>query len=334
MERPTVSVVMAVRNAEATLEESLASLFTQTFSSFEVIIVDDGSTDRTGDIVRQAVAKNPCVNAFYQDKRGLAGSLNRAISVAQGRFLARQDGDDWSMPERLEQQVRRLESDENLAAVGTAAIVIDERGKPIGRFPTVHGVAAVRDGLRALRTTPVHGSMMLRKDHLAVVGAYREAFQASQDFDLWLRLTERFAIDNLEQPLYHWRITPGSAYVSRRHLQLQYGGVALAFAHERWRHGIDSYSALERCAGDLLAFAAQYRLRGRLYGFWGDLALRGLNEPKTARRYLGQAIRSGHLHPRTIGLFAWSLLGLRWPGGKPLAVPVDCSATETRQSTD
>ena len=330
MDHPQVSVVMAVRNAEDTLKESLASVLGQTFANFEFIIIDDGSSDRTGDILQQAAAQDSRVNVFTQGQRGLTNSLNRAISVAQGRYLARQDSDDLSMPERLERQVRKLDADEGLAAVGTATVIIDKQGKPMGRFPTAHGATAVRDGLHALRTTPVHGSMMLRKKHLATVGGYREAFSASQDFDLWLRLTEQFAIDNLSQPLYQWRITPDSVTANRRRLQLQYGGIALAFAHERRRCGTDSYSLLERCAGDLEHFAAQYRFRGRLYGFWGDSVFRALNDPRTARFYLGQAIRCGYLHPWTVGLFAWSLLGFRWPGGKPLPN----SPAGTDQSTE
>ncbi|HAL47865.1 MAG TPA: hypothetical protein DCP37_08935, partial [Dehalococcoidia bacterium] len=276
--------------------------------------------------VRQAAARDPRIKVLHQGEQGLAASLNRAIVVARGRYLARHDGDDVSMPERLERQVRRLDAGKNLAAIGTAAVVIDEAGQAIGRFPTAHGAIAVRKGLHAMRTTPVHGSMMLRRDTLAAVGGYREAFPVSQDFDLWLRLTERFDIDNLEELLYRWRMSPGSAYGYRRRLQLQYSGVALAFAHERRRYGVDSYHSLERCAGDLRAFAAQYRLRGRLYALWGELALRGLNEPSTARGYLGHAIRCGCLHPRVVGLFAWSSLGLPWPGGKPLMLPVQRSA--------
>lgn len=330
MGHPLVSVIMAVHNAEDTLKESLASVLGQTFGNFEVIIINDGSGDRTGDILQLAAAQDSRVNVFTQEQRGLTNSLNRAISISQGQYLARQDGDDLSMPERLEQQVRKLDGDEGLAAVGTATVIIDKQGKPMGRFPTAHGAAAVRDGLRALRTTPVHGSMMLRKKHFDAVGGYREAFSASQDFDLWLRLTEQFTIDNLTQPLYQWRITPDSVTANRRQLQLQYGGIALAFAHERRKYGADSYSLLERCAGDLEHFAAQYRFRGRVYGSWGDSVFRALNDSRTARLYLGRAIRCGSLHPWTVGLFAWSLLGLRWPGRKPLPN----SPAGTDQSTE
>ena len=91
MDHPQVSVVMAVHNAEDTLKESLASVLRQTFTNFEFIIIDDGSSDRTGDILQQAAAQDSRVKVFTQGQRGLTNSLNRAISVAQGWYLARQD---------------------------------------------------------------------------------------------------------------------------------------------------------------------------------------------------------------------------------------------------
>ena len=321
MDEPIISVIIAVRDAERTIEESLESVLGQTFPDLEVIIVDDGSVDRTGEIVRQIAARDRRIELLHQEKRGLATSLNRAIAVARGRYVARQDGDDVSMPERLDRQLCRLEADTTLAALGTAAAVIDDAGRPIGRFPTAHGTAAVRDGLRTMRTTPVHGSMMLRRERLVAVGGYREAFTASQDFDLWLRLLEQSEIDNLEEPLYRWRVTTGSVYGRQRRLQLQCTGLARTFAHERRLRGVDSYPLLERCSGGLEGFAAQYALRGRLYAYWGELMLRGLNDPSAARMYLGRAIRAGYLRPRAVGLLAWSLLGLSWPGGRPLALP-------------
>ena len=92
MDEPIISVVVAVRDVERTLEQSLASVLGQTFPNFEVIIVDDGSTDRTGDIARQAATRDRRIRVLHQEKRGLAASLNRAIAVARGRYVARQDG--------------------------------------------------------------------------------------------------------------------------------------------------------------------------------------------------------------------------------------------------
>jgi hypothetical protein len=158
----------------------------------------------------------------------------------------------------------------------------------------------------------------MRKAMVDEVGGYREGFLLTQDFDLWLRLSERHQLDNLPDPLYHWRMHAAGVYASRRALQLQYGGLGLAFAHERRRFGDDSYPALRQC-GDVNQFAAQYRLRGLLHGIWGDLLFRGLGNAELARPHLWRAVRAGQCHPKTLGLLALAHSGLGWPGRAPLA---------------
>ena len=314
---------MAVRDAESTLVASLQSVSTQTFTRFEFIIIDDGSSDRTGAILRAAAEKDPRILVPPQSPSGLAVSLNRAIALAKGQYVARQDADDISMPTRLALQVERLEMDTDLGALGTAATVINADGHVTGRFPTAHGVSAVRRGLLSCRITPVHGSMMVRRDCLANVGGYREAFPVSQDFDLWLRLIEHVEIDNLTELLYQWRASSESLHGTKRRQQLYCSGIAMAFAAERKKYGRDSYGLLVQHSGDMNKFSGSYQLRGYLYALWADLMLRGLNDLRTARKYFYKALSAGYCHPRVVALFMWVLLGLPWPGGKPLQVSGD-----------
>lgn len=316
--QPIVSVILPVRNAARTIDDALNSVLAQTFQDFEVIGIDDGSTDGSGDLLRRAAQRDSRVRVVSNLGRGITAALNRGIALAAGRFIARQDADDISMPERFAHQVDRLERHSRLCAVGTGTIAIDEAGHPIGRLRVGSGPATVRDGLRNARMTPVHGSMMMRRECLCAVGGYREAFVACQDFDLWLRLTERYEIDNVTDPLYHWRLTSSSMYGSRRRTQLLYCGIALAFAKERARFGTDSYALLEQAAGDLELFATEYRLRGLLEALWGDLILRGINDSRLASSYLGSALRNGYLNPRTFLLWLWTSVGLPWIGSKPL----------------
>lgn len=320
---PLVSVIMAVRDADSTLVASLQSVSTQTFTRFEFIIIDDGSSDRTGAILRAAAEKDPRILVHPQSPSGLAVSLNRAIALAKGQYVARQDADDISMPTRLALQVERLEMDTDLGALGTAATVINADGHVTGRFPTAHGVSAVRRGLLSCRITPVHGSMMVRRDCLAHVDGYREAFPVSQDFDLWLRLIEHVEIDNLTELLYQWRASKESLHGTKRRQQLYCSGIAMAFAAERKKYGRDSYDLLVQHSGDMNKFSGSYQLRGYLYALWADLMLRGLNDLRTARKYFYKALSAGYCHPRVVALFIWVLLGLPWPGGKPLQVSGD-----------
>jgi hypothetical protein len=162
---------------------------------------------------------------------------------------------------------------------------------------------------------------MFRKAVVAAVGGYRPAFQASQDLDLWLRIAERSALDNLAEPLYRWRLHPQAVSATRRTTQLMYAGIAMTFAFERSTTGSDSYPLLESCNGDLAGFSRDYRCRGRLERWWGELLFRGLDDPGAARPHLRAAIDAGQYDVRTIGLYSWSLLGLRWPGGGVLRAP-------------
>jgi len=313
-----VSIAMAVYNGERYLEEAIFSALGQSLRDFELIVVDDGSSDGTPEILSRLSREDSRIVVVRQENRGQALSLNRAIELAHGDYLARQDADDLSMPPRLELQARYLDSHPSVAMVGTAAEVMDQRGAVIGTLSTPQGAAQVREALFTARATPVHGSVMMRKEAFHAVGGYRDAFWVSQDFDLWLRMAERFDLDNIPSILYRWRRNPGGAYVTRRAMQLKYSGVALAFARERALYGEDSYELLRLSRGDLDAFAEDYRMRGLLHSVWGELLFRGLQSPRIARPYLISALLSGFVRPKTLALLGLSLMGRPWPGSAPL----------------
>ncbi len=315
---PTISVILPVRDAERTIDGAVTSVLEQSFRDFELIAIDDGSSDRTLGRLSDMAAADGRIRVVTNAGRGTTAAINEGVARASGRYIARQDADDISMPRRFERQVASLDERVNLCAIGTAALVIDEAGQSTQPLPMRYGAASVKDGLRTARVSPVHGSMMIRRDRLAEVGGYRSAFLTSQDYDLWLRLVERWDIDNLNEPLYQWRLSASSVYADRREVQLLYSGVALAFSAERARFGHDSYSLLEASAGDLERFARQYKLEGALRAIWGELMLRGLGDPQLASRHLTLALRRGYVRPRALLLAAWTSLGLPWLGRRPL----------------
>ena len=316
--RTKVSVIMAVYNGERYLEGAISSVLGQTFADFEFIVIDDGSSDATPEILSRIGREDSRIVVVRQENRGQTLSLNRAVELAQGNYLARQDADDLSMAERLELQARYLDTHPSVAVLGTAAQVMDQKGAVIGNLSTPQGAAPVRDALLTVRATPVHGSVMMRKEALAAVGGYRDAFWVSQDFDLWLRMAERFDLDNIPLMLYRWRRNPAGVYVTRRAMQLKYSGVALAFARERAIYGEDSYDLLRLSRGDLDSFAEGYRMRGLLHSLWGELLFRGLQSPRLARSHLVSALLSGFVRPKTLALLGLSLVGRAWPGSQPL----------------
>lgn len=317
---PRVSVVLAVYNGERHLEAALRSVLDQGVRDLELIVIDDGSTDRTPAIFEAMRQSDPRIVVVAQQNRGLAASLNWGIAMARGAYVARQDADDLSLVDRLGRQVAFLDAHPAVAAVGTGADVIDEAGQVKGALTVACGPDAVRQGLQSLRSTPVHGSMMMRKSALDALGGYRDAFAVGQDYDLWLRMSERFAIDNLPERLYQWRLDHGGVYATRRATQLMYAGIALAFSRERAVCGRDSCGALQNSAGDLDAFAARYEFAPFLRATWGELLLRGIGNSPRVRGLLRRAVLGGDLRLSTLCLLGWAHLGLPWPGGKPLAV--------------
>ena len=319
MPTPCVSVVVAVHNGERHLEASLASILRQGFGDFELIVVDDGSTDRTLEILSRLSDEDSRIQVIRQGRRGQTSALIRAIQAVRGTYLARQDADDISRPERFERQLHYFDTHPSVGALGCAAEIIDEDGRAIGVVPMRQGIARVRRGLMALKATMVHSSIMMRRQAYEAVGGYREAFCVSQDIDLWLRMAQRYDVDNLPERFVQWRVRHEGVYTSQREKQLKYGGVALAFARERARFGVDSYDLLARCSGDLGAFAAQYRMSGMLHALWGELLFRGLRDPAAARPHFARALAQGFVRPKTACFFGWSLMGFAWPGGAPFS---------------
>ena len=201
---PDVSVVLSVRNGGIDLPRAIATILEQTFTNIELIAIDNGSTDETAGFLD--AIKDPRVRVFHQADAGLAAALNRGISLARGRYIARQDHDDWALPTRLEKQVRFLDAHPDYALIGTCAeIWIGDR--PTGR---VHDHPTEDEALRfeLLFNNPfVHSSVMMRKAALDQVGGYSTdpARQPPEDYELWSRLARRFRVRNLPERLTIYR---------------------------------------------------------------------------------------------------------------------------------
>ncbi|MCL6622017.1 MAG: glycosyltransferase [Syntrophobacterales bacterium] len=200
---PGVSVVMAVHNGALYLKEAVQSILNQTYPQFEFIIVDDASTDATPQLLEEftdcriTVLRNPT-------RIGLTASLNRGIAQARAPYIARMDADDLSLPERLACQRQFLEEHPDCALVGSPYYLMDERGRLTGLVPVLTDPEELRAGLMEQNWFG-HGSVMVRRQALLEVGGYNERYAYAQDYDLWLRLAERYQVANLPEPLYCWR---------------------------------------------------------------------------------------------------------------------------------
>ena len=216
---PKVSVLMPVYNGEHYLREAVESILDQTFTDFEFIIVDDGSTDNTWQILQSYAASEPRIVLVRNETNvRVARSLNKGLGLARGEYIARMDADDVSLPERLAKQVAFLDESPDVGVVGCAIHVIDADGSPmrIVRYPTMHALLL----WSLCFSTPIaHPTVVFRRAVVERVGGYDDALLANQDRDLWQRLSSVTHFANLPDVYLLYRWHPDQ--VSRRHADIQ-----------------------------------------------------------------------------------------------------------------
>lgn len=201
-----VSVIMGVCNCEKTLSGAIESMLDQTYPAWKLILCDDGSEDGTYSVASQYAKRHPDRIRLIRNEKnmGLNGTLNRCLQYAEGAYIARMDGDDISLPERLEREVAFLDSHPEYAIVSCPMIYFDEDGE-WGRG-TESGEVKAADFVRG--TPFCHAPSMIRREALAAVGGYstdRRTLRA-EDYDLWFRMYEKgFRGYNLPEPLYRMR---------------------------------------------------------------------------------------------------------------------------------
>ncbi|MBI2881404.1 MAG: methyltransferase domain-containing protein [Candidatus Tectomicrobia bacterium] len=201
---PKVSVVMSVLNGEAYLAEAVGSILSQTFRDFEWVVLDDGSTDRTRDIL--AGFEDLRLRVIRQENRGLAASLNRAVAESCGEYVARMDADDFSYPNRFQNQVAFLDAHPEYALIGCYYHIVDAAGQLLGlQYRPVQNEDLQRALLHANQFA--HGAVMFRRRAFDRAGGYDPQFRYAQDYDLWLRMADDFNLFNIPKALYAWRAT-------------------------------------------------------------------------------------------------------------------------------
>jgi glycosyltransferase involved in cell wall biosynthesis len=229
---PKISVVMAAYNAEKYLRQAMDSILGQTFTNFEFVIVEDGSTDETSQIL-----------ACYQDPRiliiknehnmGLTKSLNRGINASHGELIARQDADDISLPERLSVQSAFLDLHPQVGLVGSGCNWIDGQGNVIREWIPISGVNQIQRTL--LSSVPfLHGTFMFRRSCLVdnCVG-YDDEIPVAQDCDLLMRISEFWDLDNIQEILYLYRTHSDAISAKRSNDQAHYLEVGRTHAVQR-----------------------------------------------------------------------------------------------------
>jgi glycosyltransferase involved in cell wall biosynthesis len=220
IDEPLVSVVMVTRNVERFLPEAIESVLSQSFRDFEFIIVDFGSTDRSKEIVMNYAVRDSRVSFCEIPQCGLAAARNAACSLAKGRYIAIQDADDISLPERLLVEVEFIRNHPEVGLVGSWIQRIDQNGKDLETtnvFPAEDW--EIRQELQ--RWNPIwQPTVLILKAAFVRAAGYREALPPSEDYDLWLRIAEHYKCANLRQVLVKYRIHSQQLSFHRRKEQI------------------------------------------------------------------------------------------------------------------
>jgi glycosyltransferase involved in cell wall biosynthesis len=238
MPKPAISVAMSVYNGERFLPLAIESVLAQTFSDFELLILDDGSRDGSAQIIRHYAATDARIRPILRENRGLIASLNELLVEAQAPLVARMDADDICRPERFARQVEFLRQNADYGVVGTWSEDIGEHGEALVRsgadHPLTHEdmIVAIENGEQLI----CHPAVMFRREVVLAVGGYHAAFRHCEDLDLWLRLSSVTRMGNIPERLLRYRRYPDQ--VSARHsTEQQIGSVIARLAWEERRDG-------------------------------------------------------------------------------------------------
>ncbi len=321
---PRLSVVMPVRNGARWLGEAIESVVGQTYRDLELLVIDDGSTDETPQILTDWSGRDSRIRVLRQNELGLVAALNRGLDEAYGLLFARLDADDRAAPHRFERQIRVLADNPSVGLLGSWAQKIDASGRTRGYLKPETQPEKIAEVLT--RANPfIHSTIMFRTEIGRRLGGYRAAFEATEDYDLWLRMSEVTRLANVAEPLVQYR-RHGANVTARKAIRQAFSvRLAQRAAWIRWRTGCDPATALAsppdwRLPQALSSFYAEDVVTYRLLDFADpDFAMRNsevdfsplverLSQLNHAERRLAVLAMINHLKARassrTFRLFA------------------------------
>lgn len=285
---PLVSVVMGVRNAEDNLSETLLSILGQEDVDLEFIIINDGSTDKTGEILNRVQCMDSRVKLITTKKEGLTKALIRGCDEARGDFIARQDANDRSLQGRLTTQASILSSDKKSSFCSTQVRFVCKEGIEV--FSTELEEDQVPFG------GVIHGSVMMKTDYYRKAGGYRRQFYFAQDIDLWERMKEIGEHILINEIFYEALLFPESISATKKEEQHKLTDMIKGAANAR-RNGMNEEKWLRK-AERISTQAKCVRLSKRAIAdgnyFIGGCLLD--KHPQVAHEYLKAAIRANPMH--------------------------------------
>lgn len=199
---PLVTIVMPSYNSEKHIAESIQSIINQTFTDWEFIIVDGHSEDKTIEIVNNFIANDPRIKLIFDEKKGIGPALNQGCEMALGKYIARMDTDDISMPERLEKEINYLENHTKVGLVSCCAYYFDDNGNTIGQFfPYTWSFI-----IKRCATCILHPGVLMRKEMYEKAGGY-PPIKRAEDLMLWYKMMKYCNVKILHENLVKYRVS-------------------------------------------------------------------------------------------------------------------------------
>ncbi len=208
MTAPVLSIIMPLYNSERFIGQAIQSLLTQSFKEFELIIIDDASSDGSLDIVKEF--KDGRIRILINEKnQGISFTRNKGLNVARGRFIAPFDSDDVAMPDKFAKQVRFLGSHPGYGMIGSWAQLIDHDGNFLKKRWKLPAKPKAIPAILLFRNYFCHSSIIMRREAIPI-GGYDDRLQIGEDYKMWIEIARKWKVWNLSDYLLHYRVHPES----------------------------------------------------------------------------------------------------------------------------
>jgi len=286
---PKISVLMPVYNAEKYVSLAVDSILNQTFLDFEFIVINDGSTDGTLDILQRYAQQDSRIRLISRENKGLVATLNEGLALAKAPLIARMDADDIALPERFSKQYKYLNKNTEVVLVGGRCVAIDSCGDSMALWNQLTSFDDIQDQhLNSLNGSAVaHPSMMFRKEVVQAVGGYLAESYPAEDLDLLLRVSDEGSIENLEDVILKYRVHAGSICANDKQKQNNQVYKIVNKARER-----KNLKPMVKANADLQV-AAQSVVSGFLMRGWWSL---NAGYKKTAWKYACRSVMAAPLN--------------------------------------
>lgn len=296
--KPTASVILPVYNAGAFLTEAIESVLTQTFKNFELLLLNDGSTDGSIDILEYYASQDKRCKIFSWPNKGLIKTLNEGIRLSNSEIILRMDADDVCMKSRFEKQIDYLNQHPDCVAVGSKVLLIDDEDLPISEFSiSLEHESIDNNHLNGKGGSICHPAAAIRKEALSKIGGYHAKYQYAEDLDLFLRLAEIGRLANLPDVLLKYRQHIDSIGYTKKVEQLKSNRQAVTDA---WRRrSLEKLITLEVEQNQNIKTGESTVADVHRKWTWWALSAGNL---KTARKHLLKAIKHNPLNIKNLRL--------------------------------